>query len=139
NQERVLEPVPIGHHGETMRRLLKPGFHSGTLPRIHRKLRRAERRQDARAVRKQRRALEHVEESLRHFVERELLSLLAQSKSWGSQGLTVLGIAAGSNRVRLELRCPGLSETGLWILFEEQSGWLLGSIAKPGWLGQLPP
>src|SRR5262249_37575813 len=30
----TLRPVAIGHHGETMGGLLKPGLHSGTLPKL---------------------------------------------------------------------------------------------------------
>ena len=44
NRPATLRPEVIGHHGETMLRLLKPGFHSGTLPKLFAKLRRAERR-----------------------------------------------------------------------------------------------
>ena len=44
NRPKGLRPVPLGPHGETMPRLLRPGFHSGTLPKRFAKLRRAERR-----------------------------------------------------------------------------------------------
>src|SRR5262249_2346914 len=33
NRPRTLTPVVLGHHGETMRGLLRPGFHSGTVPK----------------------------------------------------------------------------------------------------------
>ena len=32
NRRPDLEPVVVGHHGETMARLLRPGFHSGDDP-----------------------------------------------------------------------------------------------------------
>ena len=41
---RICRRSIIGHHGETMARLLRPGFHSGTLPKRFAKLRRAERK-----------------------------------------------------------------------------------------------
>ena len=44
NRARHLKPVPIGHHGETMMRLLRPGLHSGTVPKRYARLRRAERK-----------------------------------------------------------------------------------------------
>ena len=44
NRRPKLSPVRIGSHGENMGRLLRPGFHSGTLPKRFAKLRRAERR-----------------------------------------------------------------------------------------------
>ena len=43
NRPQRLRPVKIGSHGETMIRLLRPGFHSGTVPKRYAKLRRAER------------------------------------------------------------------------------------------------
>ena len=39
NRPVTLRPVPLGHHGETGRGLLRPGFHSGTIPKLYRKLR----------------------------------------------------------------------------------------------------
>src|SRR5262249_37453245 len=60
NQPKTLRPDMVGHHGETVRGLLRLGFHSGTVPKLYRKLRRAERRRDLAAARKQRDALHHV-------------------------------------------------------------------------------
>ena len=42
NQAKFLRPVVVGSHGENMRGMLAPGFHSGTLPRLFRRLRRAD-------------------------------------------------------------------------------------------------
>ena len=39
NRPRYLRPMPIGSHGETLLRLLRPGIHSGTVPRLFAKLR----------------------------------------------------------------------------------------------------
>ena len=44
NRAPDLKPVVIGSHGETMLRLLRPGFHSGTVPKLYAKLRRAQRK-----------------------------------------------------------------------------------------------
>jgi hypothetical protein len=141
NRPDESRPVAIGHHGETMARLLRPGFHSGTLPKLFARLRRAERRAlrtgDRRAARKQREALHEVEEAVRRFVERDLLAVLDRSKSWGGALVECGEVALGSNRVRIELRCPGLSDAGLRIAFEEQSGWLVAGVAEPGWLGRM--
>lgn len=141
NQAPTLQPVVIGHHGETMAGLLKPGFHSGTLPRLYAKLRRAERRayQNGkwRAARKQRAALHHVEESVRHFVEREFLALLNGSKRWHAGRVTLGPVELGSNRIAIELCCPTLAADSLELSFEEQSGWLLAGVAHAGWLSKL--
>ena len=44
NRSKTLDPVLVGSHGETLPRLLRPGFHSGTIPKRFAKLRRAERK-----------------------------------------------------------------------------------------------
>jgi hypothetical protein len=143
NRSPRLRPVVIGHHGETMARFFKPGFHSGTVPRLYARLRKAERRayrhRSWRAARKQREALQHVEERIQHFFERELLALLRCSKGWGGERIFVASVATGSNRVRVELACPGLGEEPLEVAFEERAGWLLAGVPRPGWLGRLSP
>ena len=44
NRAAGLKPVVVGDHGESMRTLLRPGIHSGTLPKLFAKLRKSERR-----------------------------------------------------------------------------------------------
>ena len=44
NRPRTLVPVAVGQHGETVVGLLRPGFHSGTLPKQYAGLRRATRK-----------------------------------------------------------------------------------------------
>ena len=65
NQSPTLDAEMVGSHGETVLRLLRPGFHSGTLPKLYAKLRRAK----GRKLRKQKEALHDVAECVRHFVE----------------------------------------------------------------------
>ena len=134
NRSPVLKPAMIGHHGETMLRFMRPGFHSGTLPKLYAKLRKAERRDNGRALHKHQEALHHVKESIRHFLEREFVMLLEGSKGWGAPRLHVGALLAGCNRVRAEVCCPDLGEQGLWLSFEEHSGWLVARVAQVGWL-----
>src|SRR5262249_35516146 len=44
NRGKAVGPAAIGAHGETVRGLLQPGFHSGTVPRLYARLRPAGRR-----------------------------------------------------------------------------------------------
>jgi len=135
--------VMVGHHGETVLRLMKPGFHSGTLPKLYNKLRRAERKGyrygQWRKARKLREEIHHVEASVRHFVERELLVLLNTTRGWQAGAVEVGELEAGSNRIRLELGCAALGGPSLVLQFEEQSGWLLAHVARPGWLAKVSP
>lgn len=137
NRANELGPVMIGHHGENMLRFFSPGLHSGTVPKIFIKLRRAARQSDGRSFHKQRENLLHVEESLRHFVERELLFLLEGSKGWGTVRLHLGTLTLGTNRVELELCHPDPRTESLWLAFEEYHGWLLARLVRRGWLGRL--
>jgi len=137
NRSPNLKPQMIGSHGETMLRLLKPGFHSGTVPKLFRRLRRAERRGQQRTTRKILAGLHHVEESVSHFVERELLALLRQSKVWNGLAIELAGVHLATNRITVELSCPELGPDSVVLGFDHQSGWLLGGVLDRGWLPKL--
>lgn len=138
NRKNLLTPVAVGSHGETVARLLRPGFHSGTLPKLFRRLRRLEhqpasfrRFSSRRAGREQ---LEHVEKAIRSFVERELISLLNSCLIWQETGLHCGHIHAASNSFYVELECSRLGGPPVRLLFQEQSGWVAASVPETGWL-----
>jgi hypothetical protein len=137
NRARNLKGVLIGSHGETMLRLLKPGFHSGTVPKMFKRLRRAERRGQKQTVRKVLAALHHVEESVARFVERELLALLRQSRGWGGAAIELQHVHLATNRISVELACCTLGEHPLVFAFDHQHGWLLAGVLESGWLPRL--
>jgi hypothetical protein len=144
NRSATLRPVIVGEHGETIGRLLRPGFHSGTLPKLFGKLRKAERRalrggRDQKAL-KHAESLHHIEESIRRFIEREFLALARMNRSLGVLGMELRTIDLATNRIRLELRAPGITQTGpgLWLAFEQRGDWLVASIEDPGWLPDVP-
>jgi hypothetical protein len=137
NRPNNLKPVMIGSHGETMIRLLRPGFHSGTVPKLYRRLRKAERRGTAAAVRRLTANLHHVEEAVGHFVERELLALLRQSKGWGGLAIEVAGIHLAVNSIKVALACPTLDQRPLVLAFDHETGWLLAGVVERGWLPKL--
>jgi hypothetical protein len=138
NQSPTLRPEIIGHHGETMLRLMRPGLHSGTLPKLYARLRHGR----GRSPRKQYEALHHLRERLRHFAERNLFAILVGSKSWSDTvRLSVGVIHIATNRIRMELIGPAAS---VHVDFEEHSGWLLAGLTCPAacrqtWLAQLTP
>lgn len=141
NRYPALRPVPVGPHGETVRRLLYPGFHSGTVPRLYDRLRHAER--DAahtgnwRAARLTRQALEDVEKSFRRFVDRELVTLLEQAGCWDDHPVRVGRVLLACNRVRLELAHRDYPAVPVGLELEEHGGWLVAGVARPGWLDHL--
>jgi hypothetical protein len=138
NRQPALTPVPVGSHGETVARLLRPGFHSGTLPKLFRRLRRLE-HQDASfkrfsARRAGREQVEHVETAIRNFVERDLIRLLELCPVWQETGLFCGHIHVASNSFSVDVQCQQLGETPVRLLFQEQSGWVVASISETGWL-----
>ena len=141
NRSRNLRPVMIGHHGETMGRLLRPGFHSGTVPKAFGKLRRAVRTGNARKIHNQSENLHHVSKAVAHFTERELLGLLRLSKNGGGLHIEVGKVSLATNRVRIELTCrEGEGEGAPMVLsFVLLSGTLEAVMDAPGWLTRLSP
>jgi len=138
NRTNRILPVPIGSHGETLSRLLRPGFHSGTLPKIFRKLRKLEHRDSSLGRFTSRRSaqeqLHHVEHDIRSFVDRELISLLQKSPSLGDLQIVCTTIQTASNSFSIEFLCSSNPGELAQIRFQEQSGWLIATIAEAGWL-----
>lgn len=138
NRKENLTPVPVGSHGETVARLLRPGFHSGTLPKLFRRLRRLEHQSASfkrfSARRAARGRLEHVETAIRSFVERDLVRLLELCPVWSETGLRCGHIHAASNSFSVDIKCSTLGETPVSLLFQEQSSWVVASIHETGWL-----
>ena len=141
NRSQTLRPVRIGHHGESLLRLLCPGFHSGTIPKLFARRRRAARKAHQNPnVNKQARyteKLNHVAESLRHFVERELIGLLHESRTFRERSLSVEYVELATNRVAILLLDEDLPDEPLRIEFAEQSGWLIAAVADAGWLADV--
>src|SRR5262249_51899334 len=111
---------------------LKLGFHSGTVPKLYRKLRRAERR--GKIARKQREALHHLGAAVRHFTEREFVYLLDMSRSWGKVPFSVGRVEMGCTSIRIELLGPEASTLSAWVVFELRDGSLAACVQRWGWL-----
>lgn len=136
NRSKTLDPVRIGHHGETMNGLLVVGFHQGTIPKLYAKLRRAAKRRTSK-VNVYRQQIHEVEHAIETFVERELIGLLLQAKRWRAGELEVHAIEVGSNRIRVGITCEAVSGDVAWLQFEEQSGSLVASVATAGFIDAL--
>ena len=143
NRPRTLRPVLVGHHGESLRRLLSPGFHSGTIPKLFARRRKAARqtaelvdqRIDKQAWYTER--LHHEAEAVRHFVERELIALLKESRTFRDRSLHVGSVELATNRIRVSIEDHHLPGEPVVIQVCEQSGWLIASVCDLGWLGEL--
>jgi len=136
NRSKSLGPVVVGSHGERVRGLLRPGFHSGVIPKTFAKWRKAQLARDTARAAKMHHQLEHVAETMEHLVERELIDRLEHSRRWSNRPVELDGIDLATNRIRIVL--SSTSERGaLVISIEERGGYLIGSIEHPGWLPEL--
>lgn len=133
-----LGPVIVGSHGEPVYRFLRPGFHSGTVPTLFKKLRKAERHGNAALARRHLEALHHVEVAMERFFLREVKALLVRSGQLAeASSLTVEHVTLTPSRVALDLGCPPLGDRPLRLAFAEQSGFLMAAVVEPGFLGAL--
>jgi PAS domain-containing protein len=143
NRRSLLRPVSVGPRGETVRQLLHPGFHSGTIPKLYAQLREAEREASTtgnwRAARVCRHALEEVQRTIQQLVARELLLLLQPSSLWPNQPLSVGQVTLSCNRIRIELKHAEFPEQPVWLAWEDHAGWLVAGIRQSGWLNHLNP
>jgi hypothetical protein len=136
NRSPVIGPVPVGSHGERVRGLLRPGFHSGVVPKQFAKLRKAETAGNHRKAAKLHQNIEHVAEAVHHLAERELIAYLNASQRWGGLLVHIENILLATNRLRIVLGIHDW-EGVVVISIEERGGWLIGSFEETGWLGRL--
>ncbi len=138
NRVTKLQPVVIGSHGETMPRLLRPGFHSGTLPKAYGRLRRLERQSPSFRRFSQRRAwqdvLHHAERDLRRFIERDFICLLQSCPVWTETDLQLVEVQVACNSVLVKLDSETVDGPPVELLFQEQSHWIVATVANPGLL-----
>jgi hypothetical protein len=137
NRPGRLRPAVVGSHGETVRGLLRPGFHSGTVPKLFGKLRGAARRGDDGKASRARHELDHVREAAERFADRELVGLLQTRPGWA--GLRVGAVRFGCQRLVVEIAAPDLGPDPVGLAFENRAGGISAAIESPGWLGRLDP
>jgi hypothetical protein len=143
NRGKAIGPAAIGGHGETVRGLLQPGFHSGTVPRLYARLRLAERRaaqtrnwDKARAYRHE---VEEVAFRVQCFLDREMLMILKSSRAWRDQSVSAGPVTLSTNRIRLELSHPDHPASPVEVEIEHRHDWLVAGITAPGWLEAMGP
>jgi hypothetical protein len=140
NRARLLGPVRVGSHGETFAQLLRPGFHSGTIPKLFARARKAARHGRLRAADAQRarEAAHHVKDDVCAFVERELVSLLNHNPFWARTPVAAGEVELSVTRVSVELRCEAVGPEPAVLSFEQRDGLILAAVERPGWMPALP-
>jgi hypothetical protein len=127
NRSKTLDPVLIGSHGESLPRLLKPGLHSGTVPKRFARLRRAEWKAalaggEPRAVRKHREVLHHIENDLHRYIEREFIAWYGENRGWLFPQPRVERVHLATNSLSMELTFPEVVKGPLSLTFEFVDG-----------------
>jgi hypothetical protein len=137
NDATHLRPVAIGSHGETTRGLLRPGFHSGTVPKTYAKLRRAIWQKKYLKAKKIEHHLHHTEEAIERLTNRELCALLAKSPHW-TFPLKVHHVHLATNWLSISLMAEGLSGE-LNIVYQLIDDQIYAQLENIAWLEQIPP
>ncbi len=139
NRPRLLQPVQVGHHGETMRRLLLPGFHSGTIPKLFTRLRRHLRGRAAAggAPVRAEEQLTELAHDIAAFVDDECLGLLRRSQ-FGGAGLRVADVQLATNRVRIEIAADELGPEPIRVDIGQSGSTLTVRRSLPEWAAELP-
>ncbi len=140
NRAPTLRPEAVGSHGETMLRLLHPGFHSGTLPKAYCALRRAVQHgepPESKRYRRKSAVIRRVRLDVQRFVERELLQLLVDQDFLLGNSVHVRYVHASTNRIDVELTCALWPDATAGLTWEYLNGKLHGRIGPLGWISEL--
>lgn len=140
NRPGTLRPVQVGPHGETVRRLLLPGFHSGTIPKLFAKLRRGRGTVRGSAVQRATQAEHHLhdlEVEVGEFIEHECLGLVRRAAGFDGMALRVAGVALTVNRIGVAVAADGIGPEPLEIEFIRRNGEIVSRVEAAGWLAAL--
>ena len=132
NCSKKIRPSAVGSHGEKIRALLRPGFHSGVVPKTFCKMQKAILAENGHACARCQHTLEHVCEAIQKFVERHLIAFLKLSRRWGGLPIHCTHVTLASHMIRIHFTLRQAAQP-LVLLLEEREGWLIGSIENPGW------
>lgn len=143
NRPAATPPARIGHHGETMRGLLRPGFHSGTVPKLYGRIREAVRDAEATgrpaALGRWEHGLEDVAAAVAATAERELVPLLKSAACWGERTPTVGPIRVGVQTIEVSFHLTDATAPPLRMALDHADGQIAARIAEPGWAAALSP
>jgi hypothetical protein len=117
--------------------MLRPGFHSGTVPKIYRKARKALAADNRTKAALLHHDLEHAAEGVHRFVERELVPLLAGSGDWGGIPVEVRSVRFGVQRAEIEVAAPSLGRDPFVLALENVGGVIESGVARVGWADKL--
>jgi hypothetical protein len=140
NRSERIPSAVLGHHGETMRGLLRPGFHSGTVPkayaRIRREIRDAELAGRPAVIGKWEHEIEQIGVAVQAAIDREFLPLLMLDESWTSLRPQVQEVQVHVQSIVVLLTISG-DTAHVELSFRHDEGTISATIHAIGWLHQL--
>jgi hypothetical protein len=141
NRRPLLSPVAVGLHGETLTRLLRPGFYSGTVPKLYKRLARLEARHgvDSAQVRHVRHELEDIEYALLRFSEGKLLTFLRSSRAFAGREFSATRVHVASSELVFEWSLAGESSPPCAVSFRIEDRVLSASVRDLGFLATVTP
>ncbi|MCA9184499.1 MAG: hypothetical protein R3E01_28200 [Pirellulaceae bacterium] len=143
NRPLRLVPLAVGRHGESFVRLLRPGFHSGTLPKQFHAVRRAlVTAHDSGAwtpFQRKREQIRGIETAVRYFVERRLVKLWQLVQLAPGANFAVDHVGVSTNRVEAVVSRDDRPDLPLRLIWEENDGVLVARAYADGWLDTLSP
>jgi hypothetical protein len=140
NRPGSLRPVQVGPHGETVRRLLLPGFHSGTIPKLFAALRRSRGASRGSAQRRAALAEHHLHDlelEVGEFIEHECLGLVRRAAGFAGVVLRVADVALAVDRIGIAVAADALGPEPLEIEFVRRDGGIESRVRAAGWLAAL--
>ena len=140
NRSPVLRPIQIGSHGETMRRLLIPGLHSGTIPKLFTKLRRQLRAdRTGMGMVPADEALAELASDIEAVAKAECLGLLKRTRLFHQTEISVAEVRLATNRVHVSFAAASLGAVPLTMAISHVEGRVTGDLVEQGWMSALDP
>jgi hypothetical protein len=140
NRPGTLRPVPVGPHGETVRRLLMPGFHSGTVPRLFARQRRAHPRGAAGGQPVESVAgheLHELAHDIAVFVDRDVIALVERTPAGERLALRVDGVDLAITRITIRITADAVDAGPLTIELVRRESAIESRITDAGWVERL--
>jgi hypothetical protein len=140
NRPNVLRPIQVGSHGETMRRLLVPGLHSGTLPKLYAKLRRQLRSsRTGMGTMPADEALAELATAIQATARAECLGLLKRTRLFAETEICVSEVRLATNRVHISFSAPALTAAPLTVAVFQLDGRITADLVEQGWMAAVAP
>lgn len=140
NRSERYPKAVIGHHGETVRALLRPGFHSGTVPKIYRSIRTKVR--DAALSGKTPLLSKHwhelieLQDNIQLSIQRDLIPLLTSFEGWAKLQPNIATKTPTTQNIVFKIGIATNDEP-IKVHIQHKNNHILAEVQKPEWFYHL--